>query len=259
MDLLEMACESNLDQYRDGMTARYFPFKEVAFIAMGLLLAAALSACGPSDKERSVQHLQKGKELYAAGEYEAALPELKKAADLNIDALEPRLLLGNAYRALKRYDEALDAYRGAKKVDRYEPTPHIESALVRVERGEVDMAVEELNHAVELDPRNVRALVLLGKVSRMPRSADAKVELGRFVNLDPKAGLERAVLNLARAVEVAPDNLEANYELAKAYEEMGDKEKAVAAWKKTKELASNRPEHAAVADEASKALARLSR
>lgn len=238
------------------MTARGFQAKKAAYIGMGLLLAMA--ACGPSDKERSAQHLQKGKELYAAGKYEAALPELRKAAELNIDALEPRLLLGNAYRALNRYDEALDAYRDAKKVDRYESTPHIESGITRVERGEVDMAIEELNHAIELDPRNVRALILLGKVSRMPRPAGEKVELGRFVNPDPKAGLERAVLNLTRAVELAPDNLEARYELAKTYEEMGDKDNAVAAWKKTKELASNKREHADIADEASKALARLS-
>ncbi|MFQ5974078.1 MAG: hypothetical protein ACE5Q3_17260 [Alphaproteobacteria bacterium] len=61
------------------------------------------------------------------------------------------------------------------------------------------------------------------------------------------------------AVELAPDNVEANYELAKTYEVMGERVKAVASWKKVRELVANRPEHAAIAAEASEALARMSR
>lgn len=225
-------------------------------VVVGAALAA-LAACGPSNKEQAAQHLKQGKELYAAGKYEASIPELKKAAELNIDAIEPRMLLGNAYRALKRYEEALNAYRDAKKVDRYAPGPHIESALTRLDMGQIDIAVEDLNHVIEIDPNNVTALVLLGKVSLMARP-EGKVGLGRFVNPDPKAGYERAVLNLSRAIELAPDNVEANQLLARAYEALGQRDGALKAWKKTKELASNKPEYAAIADEASKALARLS-
>lgn len=228
------------------------------FVTVLLLVGAGLAACGPGGKERSAQHLEKGKALYEAGQYEQAIPELKQSAELNIDAIEPRILLGNAYRALKRYDEALDAYRDAKKVDRYAPLPHIESALVRLERNEIDMAVEELNHVIEIDSDNVRALILLGKVSRMPRPAGADVGLGRFVNPDPKAGLERALLNLSRAVELAPDNLEAHYELAKTYEELGKREEALKAWKKVKELGAARPDQGSIVAEAERAIGRLS-
>ena len=38
------------------------------------------------------------------------------------------------------------------------------------------------------------------------------------------------------AVELAPDNVEANYELAKTYEVMGKRDKAVASWKKVTSL-----------------------
>ncbi len=142
-----------------GMTAkRSFRLKRAALIGVGLLFAMAVASCGPSDAERAAEHLKKGKELVAQGQYEAAVGELKQAAELDIDALEPRMLLGNTYHALKRYDEAFEAYRAAKKVDRYVAAPHVASALVRVELGQIDEAVEELVHAIELDPENVTAL-----------------------------------------------------------------------------------------------------
>ena len=76
--------------------------------------------------------------------------------------------LGNAYRGLKRYDDALDAFRAAKKIDRYVVAPHVASALTRVETGQIEMAVDELNHVIELDPKN-----LAGKNFARPRFDDA--------------------------------------------------------------------------------------
>ena len=236
--------------------------KVTALICIGLLLAIGFGAasCGPSDEERAAEHLKQGKALIAKGQYKAATKELEEAAKLDIDAMEPRMLLGNTYRVLKDYDKAFAAYRAAKKVDRYVAAPHIENALLRVEVGEIDSAIEELNHAIELDPYNIKALVNLGKISRMPRRSPKGGEtLGRFVNPDPEAGFERAELNLARAVEIAPDHIVANHELAKTYDEWGKRDKAAAAWRKVRKLTGSQPEHAAIAAEAAKALTRLGR
>lgn len=236
----------------------------MALIGVGLLLAIGfgVTSCGQSDQELAAEHLDKGKALIAEGRYEAAAKELEQAAKLDIDALEPRIYLGNAYRALKQYDKAFAAYRAAKKVDRYVAAPHIENALTRLELGEIDSAIEELNHAIELDPENIRALVLLGRVSRMPRpppERGVEAALGRFVNPDPRAGLERAELNLETAVSLAPDNIEANVELARTYEDFGKRDKAITAWTKVRDLVANKPENAAIAAEALKSLDRLSR
>ena len=91
--------------------------KLMALIRVGLLLAIGfgVTSCGQSDQERAAEYLDKGKALIAEGRYEAAAKELEQAAKLDIDALEPRILLGNAYRALKQYDMAFAAYRAAKK------------------------------------------------------------------------------------------------------------------------------------------------
>jgi tetratricopeptide (TPR) repeat protein len=234
----------------------------MTLIRVGLLLVIGFGvmSCGPSDKELAVRHLDKGKALIAEGRYEAAAKELGQAAELDIDALEPRILLGNAYRALKQYDKAFAAYRAAKKVDRYVAAPHIENALTRVELGEIDSAIEELNHAVELDPTNIRALVHLGRVSRMPpRPGKAAEGLGRFVNPDPEAGFQRAELNLRAAIEIAPDHILANYELAKTYDEWGKPDQAVPFWKKVHKLGGGKPEYAVITAEASKALESVTR
>lgn len=236
--------------------------KLLALVRVGLLLAIGLGAtsCGQSDQELAAEHLDKGKALIAEGRYEAATKELEQAAKLDIDAIEPRILLGNTYRTLKQYDKAFAAYLTAKKVDRYDVVPQIENALTRIEVGDIDSAIEELNHAIELDPTNIRALLNLGRVSRMPRPpAKAGEGLGRFVNPDPEAGFQRAELNLVVAIEIAPDHILVNYELAKTYDEWGKPDQAVPFWKKVQKLGGGKPEHAVITAEASKALDRISR
>ena len=234
----------------------------MASIRVALLLAIGfgMASCGPSDQELAAEHLEKGKSLIAEGRYEAAAKELEQAAKLDIDALEPRILLGNSYRALKQYDKAFVAYRTAKKVDRYVAAPHVENALARIEIGEIDSAIEELNHAIELDPSNIKALLSLGRVSRMPRPPPKGDEgLGRFISTNPEAGFERAELNLMVALEIAPDHILANYELAKTYDDWGKPDQAVPFWKNVQKLGGGKPEHAQITAEASKALDRITR
>ena len=234
----------------------------MTLIRVGLLLAIGfgVTSCGPSNQELAEIHLDKGKGLIAEDRYEAAAKELEQAAKLDIDALEPRILLGNAYRALKQYDKAFAAYRAAKKVDRYIATPHIENALTRAELGDIDSAIEELNHAIELDPTNLRTLVNLGRLSRIPRPPPKSDDgLGRFVNPDPEAGFQRAELNLQAAVDIAPDHILANYELAKTYDEWGKPDKAIPFWKKVQQLGRDKSEYAVITAEASKALESITR
>lgn len=222
-----------------------------AFIAWGLVVAAMLAACGPGGTEKAAQHIEKGNRLVAESKYEEAIAEFKKAAELNRDSVEPYMLIGNVYRALKKYDDAFDAYREAKKVDRYKVRPHIESALARMELGQIEHAINELNHVVELEPRNLQALVLLGRASMTPRP------LPDGTTGVPKASLDRAQLNLEAASQVAPDDIEAYYWLAKLYEKVEKKDKALAAWTKVRQLAGNKPEHDKIATEIAEALARL--
>jgi len=217
---------------------------------IAILILAAVAGCGDSAK-KSDEHLAAGETLLRQGNYAAALPELQRAVDLNKDSIPARVALGNAYRGLKRYDDALDAFRAAKKIDRYVVAPHIASALMRVETGQIEMAIDELNHVIELEPRNLQAKILLGRVSMMPyRQPDGTVGVSR-------ASLERAEMNLESAIAAAPDNAEAQRELALAYEKLGKKAEAVKTWTVVRELTGRKGEGAQMAAEASAALDRL--
>src|SRR3954451_18725125 len=215
-----------------------------------LLAALALTACGDSGK-KAQEHLAAGQRLLKQGKYEAALPELQQAVEQDKDSINARVALGQAYRGLKRYDDALDTFRAAKKIDRYVVAPHIASALTRVDTGQIEMAIDELNHVIELEPKNLQAKILLGRVSMMPyRQPDGSVGVS-------KASLERAEMNLESATQSAPDNIEAQRELALAYEKLGKKPEAMKSWTTARELAGRNSEHAQIAAEANSALDRL--
>src|SRR5438045_6867263 len=207
---------------------------------LALLALALLSACGDSGKKAG-EHLAAGQKLLEQAKYDAALPELQQAVELNKDSIDARVALGRAYRGLKRYDDALDTFRAAKKIDRYVVAPHIASALTRVETGQIEIAIDELNHVIELEPKNLQAKILLGRVSMMPyRQPDGTVGISR-------ASLERAEMNLESAIQSAPDNVEAQRELALAYEKLGKKAEAVKSWAAARDLAAKKAEGAEIA------------
>ena len=217
---------------------------------LALFVTAVLTACGDSGK-KSDEHLAAGQRLLEQGKYDLALGELQRAVEANKDSIGAQVALGNTYRGLKRYDDALVTFRTAKKIDRYVVAPHIASALTRVETGQIEMAIDELNHVIELEPKNLQAKILLGRVSMMPyRQPDGTVAVS-------KASLERAEMNLESAIQAAPDNIEAQRELALAYEKLGKKAEAVKSWTAARDLAVKNAAHAGIAAEASAALERL--
>ena len=214
-----------------------------------LLIAATLAACGDGGKKAD-EHLAAGQKLLDQGKYDAALPELQRAVELNKDSINAQVALGQAYRGLKRYDDALETFRAAKKIDRYVVAPHIASAMTRVETGQIEMAIDELNHVIELEPKNLQAKILLGRVSMMPyRQPDGSVGVSQ-------ASLQRAEMNLESAVQAAPDDIDAHRELALAYEKLGKKAEAVKSWTATRDLAGKKNDAQAAAD-ATAALERL--
>lgn len=198
--------------------------------SMIFLSALAIAGCG-GNAEKLAQHLAQGKALLTEGKYEAAAAELLKATALDKNSMDAWLQLGHAYAGLKQYDVALAAYVAAKKIDRHSIMPHVAHAKVQVALGHVEPATTELNFVVEMDPKNLEALILLGQVSQMPH------KLPDGTHGVSRASLERAELNLQAAVTLAPQNAEANFELAKVYAKLGKRDEARAALRKLETLA----------------------
>jgi tetratricopeptide (TPR) repeat protein len=171
-----------------------------------LLLAVLLAAC--SSGEEAKTHVERGRALIAERKFEAAAAELSRATALDKNSMEAWLQLGHAYRGLKQYDTALAAYVAAKKADRHSIAPHLAHAKLQLDLGRVEQATSELNLVVEMDPKNLEALILLGQVSQMPHKLpDGSTGVSR-------ASLERAQLNLEAATRLDPQNAVAVAELA---------------------------------------------
>ena len=215
-----------------------------------LVSALAIAGCG-GDTEKLAQHLTEGKALLAQGKYEAAAAEFSKATALDKNLMEAWLQLGHAYAGLKKHDVALAAYVAAKKIDRHSVAPHVAHAKVQIELGRVEQATSELNFVVEMDPKNLEALILLGRVSQMPHKLpDGSTGVS-------KASLQRAELNLEAATMLAPQNLEAKFELAKVYAKLEKRDRAIAALKALQTLAQTDPAAKRLAPDIAQALKAL--
>jgi tetratricopeptide (TPR) repeat protein len=203
-------------------------------VARTLVIATvlALAGCGESG-EKLQEQIVKGKALVAEGKFDAAAAELKKATEADKNSVDAWMQLGHAYRGMKQYENALSAYTAAKRIDRNSVVPHVAHAKVEVVLGHIEQATTELNFVVEMDPKNLEALILLGQVSQMPsKLPDGTTGVS-------KASLERAELNLQAATTLAPHNVEANFELAKVYGKLGKRADAIAVLKKLEALAAS--------------------
>lgn len=190
--------------------------KRMGIASLVLAVAVAVSAgCGGG--EQAAELAGKGKALVAEGKFDAAVETLKKATEADKNSLEAWLQLGHAYRGLKKYDDALAAYVAAKRIDRQAVAPHLAHAGVQVALGRFEQAVLEYTLVTEMDPKNVEALLALGRVSQQPhKQPDGTMGI-------TKADLERAELNLEAAATIAPKDADIQRELAQVREKLGRK------------------------------------
>lgn len=155
------------------------------------------------------------------------LEALERAVELDPDLLKARLRLGRAYYDLNRHDLALEQFEAiARKNPRY-PWIHSSRAVVYMNAGAVDSAVR----ALQAELRNY------------PDHHSARLELGEALL---KAGdTARAVEHLVRLKEedVSPtDRVALNHSLSKAYRDLGQLEKALAASRRALELDPDFPD-----------------
>lgn len=155
------------------------------------------------------------------------LEALERAVALDPDLLKARLRLGRAYYDLNRHDLALEQFEAiARKNPRY-PWIHSSRAVVYMNAGAVDSAVQ----ALQVELRNY------------PNHHSARLELGEALL---KAGdTARAVEHLVRLKEedVSPaDRVALNHSLSKAYRDLGQLEKALAASRRALELDPDFPD-----------------
>lgn len=220
--------------------------------------------------------IQKGDEAYAKLDNQAALNAYQKAVELDPTNYEALWKLSRAYvdvgETLKDKDKRREYFKKAEEFARkaIEVNPDgskghltLSIALGRValdaspkERIRLSKEIKaEVDKALQLDPNDDIAWHVLGRWHRKLATLSwiEKKFANIFLGGVPKeASLEKAVEAFQKAIELNPGHINHHLELAITYEKMGQKEKAIAEYKKALELPikdADDPEHKAYAKE----------
>jgi Tfp pilus assembly protein PilF len=156
---------------------------------------------------------------HVAKDDKAAEEEYHKALQADPQSIELLDELGNLLRDEGRFDEASSLYVRAVKLAPHDFVGAYGLADCHLRLGQAQTAAAEFRRAIELDPRAAIARLGLGT---------ALVATGQ-----PAPAAEQ----LEAAVKLEPDMREAYTLLARAYRQLGEREKATAAVQKASELA----------------------
>ena len=139
-------------------------------------------------------HLKRGEAYRRRGEYEAALRDLRRAAEIDPLAVHPRELLGDVHYAVAAGDGS-DAAAFADAAVRYRESVGLDDRSARLQyklglalyrAGRINEALPALREAIALDPRLAEAHYALGlclRASKQP--ADAARAIEKAVELSP--------------------------------------------------------------------------
>ena len=170
-------------------------------------------------------HYDLGFVLYQQKKYDASVPVLKRAVELDGENLMARFLLGRTYVSAHRFlmlgnfsKLALEQLNYVASKNPRFPTLHYHIGLIYSNDGSIEKAIQELKLEIQYQPSNAQARVALAEL------------------LLKKGDLEPAVEQLQLAEKAAPSVSLVHYTLAKAYREQGRLDKAIEAAEKSVRL-----------------------
>lgn len=127
--------------------------------------------CAKGDFEEAVAQLQKvaevnpdqltsymlGMSYYKLEQFEQAVNQFQRVLDLRPDAAQPRLILGVILLRQERVDDAIDAIQRVLRADGNNALAHSTMGSAYLKKGLFDQAVAEFDRAIELDPKLLEA------------------------------------------------------------------------------------------------------
>ena len=169
-----------------------------AAMAAGDLSTAieAFSGAIALKSDSMIGYLMRGDAYRRRDELEAALRDLRQAAQLDPGAPRPRELLGDVNSARHRYMPAAEHYQAYVDLDDRSPRVLYKLALARYRAGQPTLGMEALQKALAIDDNFAEAHYLLALCQRdAQHPAEAVTSLQRAIALAP--GLTRAREELA--------------------------------------------------------------
>jgi tetratricopeptide (TPR) repeat protein len=197
-------------------------------------------------------HLAMGSAYTATGRNDDAISELKDALKLAPNSDDGYCRLGRAYMAVGRSNEALDAFRRAVKTNPFYWSNHNQLGVACLRLGRNKEALAELQKVVELDPGHASAYNNIGAIYERESRFDESIQMfKRAISLQPYAGpysnlgteyfflgrYQDAIPMFEKAVELSPNDEVAAGNLADAYRQAGQADKARATYDRAIALA----------------------
>ncbi len=196
--------------YGYGVTRREANYRELllegdAAAARDDLTAAleAFSAAVGVKPDSMAAYLKRGEVYHRRNELEAALRDLRRAADLDPTAPRPRELLGDVSYAMERFDRAADRYEEYLALDDSSHRLYYKLALAHYRAAQPAACITNIRRALAIEAQFAEGHYVLGLCLR-----DAQ---------KPR----EALIALQRSVALAGAMLQAREELADIYGRLG--------------------------------------
>jgi tetratricopeptide (TPR) repeat protein len=196
--------------YGYGVTRREANYRELlligdAAVARGDLTAAleAFSAAVGVKPDSMAAYLKRGEVYRRRDELDAALRDLRRAADLDPTAPRPRELLGDVSYAMGRFERAAERYGEYIALDDSSHRLFYKLGLAQYRAAQPAACIASLKRALAIEAQFAEAQYVLGlclRDSQKPREA---------------------LIALQRSIELAPAMLQAHEELADVYGRLG--------------------------------------
>jgi tetratricopeptide (TPR) repeat protein len=145
---------------------------------------------------------EKGREYMQAKQYEQAVEEFKAAGEMDPRQYVVFAMMAEAYKGLRKFDEAIQSYTKALTTLAEKPDAQVEAgyhmnlALVYAMAGNMENAAAETKKAAELNP-----------------ATGSKAYFNLAATLVNSGKTEEAIGAFQKAIEIDPSNADAHYQL----------------------------------------------
>lgn len=123
---------------------------------------------------------------FLGGRGDAALQTFRRALEFDLGLYQAHMQIARIHESGEQWDEAVSAWNAAIAINPDDPTLEIDLGASLARAGRLEEAAEQLNLAVERNPRDARAPYLLALVNRQLERPDAaKAAYRQFLAVAP--------------------------------------------------------------------------
>jgi tetratricopeptide (TPR) repeat protein len=172
-----------------------------------------------------------------------AMREFKKAVAIQPDYLEPRLLLGDIYRAMGKYNDAFEQYHFVERTWPLIGEGQLRLGILYKESEEYQKALQKFEEVLDLYPENTRALVNIASIyATQGKYTEAEEIFKSAIKSDPESVMayndyaiflerrgryDEAIDQYNKAIRIKPEEMFPHCNLAQLYLTRGEKANAL--------------------------------